>query len=479
MPQFSALLAPLGITLSGGLPVLAAQLGAQLGHKAKVDAPDMQGVIDRLSPIVKGWMGNFATLPATYLNFVAQTAGTNLALEPSRALTTAGNLYGMSIAAGSAAHLVSTALNAIPTLNWVGASQLSAFIAQGAGFDEITKATYGTLLEGALSWPMRYHWNQMLRPRIPTEGAVFLMGRKRGLNRAEFGKAMAYHGLPNEWIDKEYGFFWTDPSPYWLLRMSEHATPAITTVGTKREWLDEWIPGWRADPMAWFRMKLMLAGFEDTDIEPFIDGFKRRRVGPAITHLKTAVRHMAREAYWDDAEVRDELSALGVREEEIKYLLDAERIERMNDYLDDEVRYYSESFRKGEISAQGLSAALSTIIVKPEVIAQIVAREKVRALPKPKAIVPVAEDPRVKSLVTQAVNSWTKGYRAWDLEEEELEIGLTIVLQDPALAKQMVTVERTRYRPPPPPPPPIEVHPLVVSALRAAVGSWIARYRAW
>ena len=442
-----------------------------------IDADKLDATLDTFEGMVLGWYEDFTALPEKFLTYVAEEAGTDLALEPSRALATAGSLYAMAITAGTAAHVTATALNAIPTLNWVGASQLSAFVAQVAGFDEITKATYGTLLDGALSWPMRYHWNQLLRPKIPTEGAIYATGRKRGINRAEFNQAMAYHGLPQWWIDKEYGFFWADPSPYWLLRMSEHATPTMQPSATMLGWLAEWLPNWRSDPWAWYRMKLMLAGFEDTDIQPFIDGFARRRLGPAVTRLKTAIRHMSREAYWDDREVTDNLRSLGVRQEEITYLLQAERIQRQNDYLDDQVRYYNESFRKGEISAQGLSIVLSTIIVKPEVVAQIVAREEVRALPKPKAIVPAAEDPRVKSLVTQAVNSWTKGYRAWELEEEELEVGLTIVLQDPTLALQMVLVERTRYRPEPPPPKPPVEDPLIRKSRVAAIASWVSQFR--
>jgi len=324
---------------------------------------------------------------------------------------------------------------------------------------------------------MRYHWNQMLRPNIPTEGAIFLMGRKRGLNRSEFGQAMSFHGLPDWWIDKEYTFFWTDPSPYWLLRMSENATPKIQPSAAFLPWLNEWLPNWRADDMAWFKMKLMLAGFEDTDIPAFIDGFKRRAVGPAITQVKTSIRAMLREGYWGRPEAKEALEALGVRPEEIEYIYQAEDIDYQNRYNDDQVAYYNESYRKGELSRQDLSLALSTIIVKPERVAQIVAREEVRALPKPKAIVEPKEDPLVKSLVTQAINSWTKAYRAWEIDDDDLALGLRIVVQNDSLAAQMVATERTRYRPPPPPPAPPKEDPLIAASRRASIASWIGQYR--
>ncbi len=401
------------------------------------------GTIDHL-------FGGFQTIPQTFLAYVAKIAGTDLAMEPSRALPTVGSLYSISMAAGTGAHLLSTALNIVPTLNWVGASQLAGFVAEAAGFDFLTRATYGTLIDDALTWPLRYHWNQMLRPRIPTEGSVFLMGRKRGLSRDEFGRAMAFHGLPEWWIDKEYQFFWTDPSPYWLLRMSEHATPEIQPSALFLPWLDEWLPNWRDDPWAWFKMKLMLAGFEQTDIPAFIEGFQQRRLGPARTQVKTSVRAMVREAYWGKMEAEAALRPLGVRPDELQYMMLAEEIDYQNRFNDDQVRWYTEAYRKAEISRQDFMLALSTMIIKPERIAQIVAREDTRKLPKPKPLVEAAEDPLTKSLVRSAVTSYTKAYRDWEIDLQDLRLALNVILRNPTLVNAMIDAEALRYRPPPP-----------------------------
>ncbi len=438
---------------------------------------DAKSAIERATPVVRSWVAGFESLPSTFLNWVAETAGTDLGLNPSRALATAGSLYSMSIAAGTTAHVLATTLNAIPATNWVGASQLAGFVAQAAGFDRLTDATYGVLIDEALTWPLRYHWNQMLRPKIPTEGAIFIMGRKRGLNRGEFSQAMAYQGLPDWWIDREYQFFWTDPSPYWLLRMSEHATPKLQPSDIFLPWLEEWLPDWRSDPWAWFRMKLMLAGFEDTDIPAFIAGFQSRRLGPAVTQIKTSVRAMVREAYWGRAEAQNALRPLGVRQEEIEYILLAENIDYQNVFNDNQVRYYNESFRKGELSLQDLSLMLSTFIVRPERVAQIVARERVRAMPKAAPIVPGKVDPLITTLIRQAMNSWTKAWRAYEIEGAELLLGLTIVVQDDVLARQLVEVELTRYRPPPPEPLPPPEDPLVRKVRLEAISFWIKQFR--
>lgn len=428
-------------------------------------------------PYIERWVGAFQELPAIYLNWAAGTAGTDLALHPSTALATAGSLYAMSIAAGSLAMMTSTALNLIPATNWVGASQFSAFIAEAAGFEPLTRATYGVLLNDVLTQPLRYHWNMQLRPRIPTEGTIFLMGRKRGLNRGEFTQAMGYQGIPNWWIDKEYLFFWTDPSPYWLLRMSEAANPEIKPSGLFLPWLEEWLPNWRGDPWAWYKMKLMLAGFEDTDIPAFIEGFQKRMVSSAVTQVKTSVRAMLRDDYWTKVDAEGALRPMGTRQEEIELMYIAERLDYQHEYLDDQVMYYKERFRKGEIDEQDLTLALSTIYTSPERVAQEVARERVRALPKPKAITEPKEDPLVVSLRRQAVNSWTKAYRDWKIDAEDLLLGLVIVLQGRDLATQLVETEMTRYREPPVVPVAPPEAPEVAKARRQAIASWVTAFR--
>jgi hypothetical protein len=428
-------------------------------------------------PVVESLVGAFQELPGKFLQFVASVAGTNLALEPVRALQTTGSLYSMALAAGTAAMTLSTALNLIPTTNWVGMSQFSAFIAEAAGFEPITRATYGVLLNDCLSFPLRYHWNAQLRPKIPTEGEIFIMGRKRGLSRGEFSHAMAMTGLPDWWIDKTYQFFWTDPSPMWLLRMSEVSKPDIQPSELFLPWLEEWMPNWRSDPWAWYRMKILLAGFEDTDVPAFINAFQRRLVGTATTQYKTSVRAMVRAGFWGRDQVREALTPVGGRQEEVELLLAAEELDYMKEYLQGEVLYYQESYRKGQVSDQDLSLALSTIIVRPERVSQIVARERVRALTKPKAISPPKEDPLVTKLRNQAVDSWLKRFRSWEISSEDLRLGLTIVLDDRSRAASLVEVELTRYRPLPEEPLPPEEDPILASTRRSTIASWVDLFR--
>lgn len=428
-------------------------------------------------PYVKRWVGAFESIPATFLNWVAGTAGTNLAMQPARALSTAGSLYGMSIAAGAAAMTLATALNIIPATNWVGAQQFAGFISEAAGFEPLTRATYGTLLNEVLIWPLRYHWNAQLRPKLPTEGTIFLMGRKRGIGRGEFYQAMAKQGIPNWWLDKIYLFFWTDPSPFWLARIAESTIPDWKPGYEWQQWADQWIPGWRSDPFKWLRAKLMLAGYETADVDSMIEGIQGKLVASATTQVKTSVRAMLRDAYWTKADAEGALRPLKVRQEEVELLYLAEELDYQKGYLDDQVRYYKEAFRKGEIHLQDLTLALSTIIVRSERVAQEVARERVRALKKPKSIVTPKEDPLVTRLRRQAIDSWVKLYRGWEIDREDLLLGLTIVVEDPDLAAEMVTVELTRVRPDPPVPLPPPKDPIIAKSERQAIASWVKAFR--
>lgn len=422
-------------------------------------------------------MNNLPEIPGQFMDYVVTLCGDNLAMQPARALSSIGALYGLSLAAGSTAHLTSTLLNLVPTLNWVGASQFAALVSEVAAFTPITNASYGVLLNEVLAIPLRYHWNQMLRPRLPTEGEIFTMGRKHGISYGEFKNAMAYTGIPDWWIEKMYDFFWTDPSPMWLLRMVEGGVPRITEPGRKRAWLDEWLPDWQRNPLAWLEMKLMLAGYEDCDLGPMIEGMTGRGMQSPVTQFKTSVRAMVRDAYWTEGQAAAALAPYNVRAEEVHLLYIAEELDYQKGYLDDQVMYYKEAFRKGRLSEQDLTLALSTIYVREERIAQEVMREVVRTLPTPKTTIEYKEPAEVKSLRTSAIGSWTKQFRAWEISEADLLLGLTIVVRDAALAAEMVDVEKTRYREPPKEPTPPPEDPVVASARRQAIASWVTEFR--
>jgi len=441
----------------------------------------VEEIINRILPAGKRlisslWAG-LETIPQTFTTWISQVAGKDLAMNPVRALTTAFSAYGLAIAAGSGAHVISTALNLVPTLNWVGASQMAGLVSQVAAFEPITNATYGTLINDVLTMPLRYYWNNQFRPKLPTEGEIFTMGRKHGISYGEFKTSMGYMGIPDWWIEKMYDFFWTDPSPMWLLRMTEGGIPKISDPGRKRPWLDQWIPGWQNDPLAWLKMKLMLAGYEDIDIMPMIDGMRMRGQVSSTTQWKTSVRAMVRAGYWNEGDVRQALEPYGVREEEIHSIVLAEDLDYQKSYLDDEVNLYKESFRKGEISEQDLTLALSSIYVKTERVTQEVTRERIRALPKPKTVTPLERDPLITRLRTQAIDSWIKGYRAWEISQDDLLLGLTIVTQDRSLAEQMLATELTHRRPATAAPEAPAEDPLVSASRRQAIATWISAYR--
>jgi hypothetical protein len=259
--------------------------------------------------------------------------------------------------------------------------------------------------------------------------------------------------------------------------MSEVSKPEVEPSELFLPWLEEWMPNWRSDPWAWYRMKILLAGFEDTDVPAFINAFQRRLVATATTQYKTSVRAMVRAGFWGRDQVREALTPVGGRQEEVELLLATEELDYMKEYLQGEVLYYQESYRKGQVSDQDLELALSTIIVRPERVSQIVARERVRALTKPKAISPPKEDPLVTQLRNQAVDSWLKRFRSWEISSEDLQLGLTIVLDDRDRAASLVEVERTRYRVPPEEPLPPAEDPILASTRRSTIASWVTLFR--
>lgn len=421
--------------------------------------PRVVNAYNTILPIGRQLIGQLfdgvATLPSTFFQFVSSLCGSDLALNPSRAFTTLIAAYGLAIAAGSTAHVISAALDLVPTLNWVGAAQLAGLVSEVAAFGPLTNAAYGSLIQDAIAQPLKAYWNSQLRPNLPNEMSLAEMRTHRIISYREYASGMAYKGYPNYWIEKIHNIIWTNPNPNFLQRMSTYSLP-------------------NAD---WIRSKLEDLGFNDTDIPIMLDGMKARTLAPTVAILKTAARGMMREAYWTESTARALLAAYGVGAEEVHALALAEGITFQNTYLDSQVAYYSAAFQKSQISEQDLALALATIYVRPERAAQILARERIKKIPKPKVKAAPEENPLIKSLRTQAVNSWIARYRKWEISAEDLRLGLTIVVQDSALAGQLVDAELTRYRPAPEVPALPAEDPILAASRRQAIASYVTAFR--
>lgn len=436
-----------------------AWLGPMLLRAWTMIGPTVNTIVNYVLPIglslVRSLFTNLESLPTTIVEWGVSSIGTDLALHPATAVGAAMNFYGIALAAGAGAHTLSTALNLIPTLNWVGASQLAALVAELAAFGPITGALYGSLITDAIAVPMKYHWNEILRPQLPGLGTIEELRYHRAISRSEYFQAMARYGFPNYWITKVFDNLWTNPNLRQLMQMSEPGLPDVE----------------------WYQEKITELGYSDDDIPRILDLLRKRAIATPISQYKSAVRAMVRAGYWKEGDQRAALQPLGVREEESHLSYVAAELDYQNSWMDDQVKYYCEQFRKKQISSSDLALSLSTIIIRPERVAQEVARETTRALPNPKPAVPLTENPLVVKIRNQAITSWIDRYRKWEISDQDLLLALTIIVRDQALAQQMLNAELTRFRPVPTQPTLPEEDPIVAASRRQAIASWVAAFR--
>jgi len=340
-------------------------------------------------------VGMLTGLMQNYLAGIAGEAGTDLAMNPSRSMAMTGPLIMRALYAGAAAHGVSTALEILYPTKEIGLTQFAGLISEFGAFQPIMQATMGTLVYDVLAWPMRYHWQNQLRPKLPTIGEIFTMGRKRGITEERFFEAMGYMGLPNWWIDTIYHFFWTDPSPFWISRICESGIPDWHPDLWWSAWADRWMPGWRTDDFKWVRAKLLLAGYEASDAPSMIEGIKMRLLGPATTQLKTSARSMARKGWWDFTTFSEFLRGKQVRGDEIALAWVAEQVDQQREILEEWVAIYTMERRKGTIDVDQHRLALAALGMHPVRAEQEVLMETIRLLPAPKKPEEPKEDPDV------------------------------------------------------------------------------------
>jgi len=365
-------------------------------------------------------------------------------VTPDDAYEIGGSLFSMAFAFGTGAHFTAALLDAIPFVDALGLQQLAGFIAEMGSFQEISRSTYGVLINQAVAWPMRYYVNREYRPLIPPTGEIYMMGRKRGITYEKFCEAMALQGLSDWWIDTIYHFFWTDPSPFWISRICESGIPDWHPDEWWSRWADTYMPGWREDPYKWVRAKLLLAGYEAADVDSMIEGICMRLLDSPTTQLKTSVRGMIRDGWWWRGEVEGLLRPRGVRQDEIELMYAAEQLDYQHGVLEKWVDIYTEQRRKGEFTEEDHRLALASLGMHPIRLEQEVLMESVRLLPKPTAPAAPKPSPEEAKILSDYTQAYIELYRVRAIDLWQLYVYLLTLGYTEARAKATAFLEGTR-----------------------------------
>jgi len=361
-------------------------------------------------------------------------------ITPAKSVTLAGVMFGSAVGFGALAHGISLAVEMIPNLKFMGVHYLSAFAAHMGGFGAISSATMGVIAALALRVPFTYYMNDLLRPTIPDDKLLIEFRAKRELDFPQFKRYMAFHGHSDQWTGKIDSWLWKDPRLFeilycadvtvppkeWLVRKFERAgyedididvLVRVVERRTTRSPRTYYTTALRRNFRHGFISEAdLVEGIEALEMAPdAIDWIKRAgeldNVYEVNSDLVTAYRTAYRNDIMTDAETKASLASLGLPPERIEAILYLEWVRKLPSAIKAEEkaiaaewaeiqaeysRVYIESYRRGLITREKLTANLIAIGYQKKVAEGTALLEEIKLRPKTKPAeipIPIIPEP--------------------------------------------------------------------------------------
>lgn len=327
------------------------------------------GIMAALDSQLSGSLyGSFQSARASMTDFISSGYGmleqylrSQVPITPDNIPTVAAGAVTMAGGFGLAAHLSSAFFELAHPLKELGLHQISGFLSQMAGFSGITAATMGIMTGIALRQPSMYYANNMFRPRIPGEGVLIDMATKPDISLQDFQKYFGWYGYSEQWINRTIKTMYKEPGHRELLLMSEDSP------------IDE----------RWLLTKIMRAGYEVPDAEKLVTGVMAKNESTERRMVFSALGRLSKEGYITAYDFSSQIAPLGMRAENIALVMKAQELNYAYDRINDLVRLYSDEYQKEVLADYELETALTALGIIPEKVDFLVAKARIRKLPRP------------------------------------------------------------------------------------------------
>jgi len=145
-------------------------------------------ILNTISDMLVGLISTMINMAKSYAPITPKNAE-DFALNVSKIVLTTGMGLGSAFLLGELLH----------PLKEMGLGHLAAMIYKATNYDLFTGAVVGALVDSTLRKPLRYTFNQIFRPWLPSLDDVIAF-RKRGLiDDKQLKEHLAYQGLADEW----------------------------------------------------------------------------------------------------------------------------------------------------------------------------------------------------------------------------------------------------------------------------------------
>ncbi len=373
-------------------------------------------------------------------------------IDPTNAPSVAGGLMSLVGVMVLGLSTMTIAGELMHPMKELGFGHVSAMIGNCVNYGAISGAFMGALVGAALTTPLRYYFNYMLRPWLPDRRVMDM-----SMSRELFSQPETL--VAPKWVEPIKALVGPDPDAFERRMLGYHG------------FADEWFPVYKElanTPVGYFA----LAGIARTGVfEPsfFNEAIQRAGYSPRLkrefyimfeTMAKASAQALYigdpvnafKEGWFDEDRLARELLECGIHKEALPRYLHAAWIKYEVDLSSDRLAGLKDAYRKGLVIDADFTGALTGWGMVSERAADHLHREQIRRYGVP---VIVAYYKTAEGVIR--VRTARRLWRAETITDTELLTALIEYEMSPSMAGAILE-EEIAMRPPPRVPPPVPLH---------------------
>ena len=246
-------------------------------------------------------------------------------------------------------------------LKQLGLGNISAIIYDLINYRTLTAAFMGVLAFVYIKQPLTYYYQRVARPNLPDERQALQLAGEYAISRGEFNDLMAWHGFPDEWIERLYELADRPLTPFMFRTLAEQGI-------LDDELLDR---------------ELRNAGYNEKSIPYLKQLFGKLAKAELKTIMTSSALNRYKEGFDDAGTLQQNLLVLGVDPAVMPTYLFAANLNYLTDYQTDLIAYFKDAYHRREIEEPELRSGLASAGLLPERLDLAVEREGIKRLKPP------------------------------------------------------------------------------------------------
>jgi hypothetical protein len=299
----------------------------------------LAGLLQDANAVLNPLHAPFDSLAETGLDEMRGAVLSGGEASPATAMPTALAALKSAAKLGLDAHFLSVAAEMFMPLKHLGIPEAAAFMVDLAGFKPMASAISGSLVEGAITRPMRFWSSSVFAPEIPGPGDLAQLRRKRVISEVDYVAGLRYHGFNQERGDLFAQTVYRDP-------MIRDLAIAIEDTTVEETWINE---------------RVRRAGFSDEDADHLTRALMQRANKSSRSKVLSAANSAFADGVLSAADHSTVLDGLGLGPGAIALEQQAALINEQHDYVKQAITTYRKQYTNDVITRSDFALALSSL----------------------------------------------------------------------------------------------------------------------